>query len=247
MQLSDELRVLLWDVVHSFLLAQHDDHDQWTSGIAGRPAVRRVWAASPIHGDPQRMPEDVVELLEGWFSLVDSADLYAFVESVHDNLETPNQHRFANACNTALERGCADRRFVARRLLPIASRTDVTTVERALMACKPPHMADAEARLLDALDRFAQKVEPDFRGAVQEAIRAVEEATFVLTGDRPLSLNDALDDLESKGLVDPAIKAAYGGLSAYASTLFVRKTTQDDARLIIVMCAGFLSHLAAKM
>ncbi len=197
-------------------------------------------------GDPNQVPEDIADLLEGWFAIVQPADAFAFVEAVHDNLELPNQQKFAAACNVALDRGCSDRRFVNRRLMPIASRTDIATIERALAACKPPHMADVEVHLLGALDRFAQKPEADFRGAIQEAIRAVEEAAFVLTGERPVSMDDALEDLVRRGFVDGAIKAAYGGLFTYATSTRHR-TTQDDARLIVVMCAGFLAHLAAKM
>ena len=38
---------------------------------------------------------------------------------------------------------------------------------------------------------------------------------------------------------------AYGGLFSYTSGQ--RQTSSDDARLVLVMCAGFVTHLAGRM
>src|SRR5690606_36904735 len=75
--LTDEIRGWLWDVVYTTLLAPPDELDRRTSGVSGRPTLRRVWAAPPINGNPNRIPEDVADVLEGWFSLVEPADVYA--------------------------------------------------------------------------------------------------------------------------------------------------------------------------
>jgi hypothetical protein len=243
--LTDALRAALWEVVHDFLFAAHEDFDPWTSGVTGRPAVRRVWTSPPLSGDIARIPEDVTELVEGWFSLVEASDVFEFIESVHENLEVPNQHKFANACNVVLERASSDRRFVMRRLVPIASRSDIATIEDAITACKSAGLTTSEEVLLGALARLASKPEPDARGAVQEAVRSVEEAAFALTGKRRLGLGEALQDLREKGVVDPALESAHRELFAYATREAI-KPTSDDARLILVMCAGFVSHLARR-
>jgi hypothetical protein len=243
--LPDDVRAYLWDVVNLFLFTANSGFDPWTGGVSGRPAVRRVWSAAPLSGDPENVPDDVAEMIEGWFSLVEAGDIYAFVQSVHDNLELPSRARFAASCNVALERACSDHRFVFQKLVPIAARADITSIERALTACSTNGFDVPHAVLLDALGRLGAQPDPDFRGAIQEAVRAVEEAAFMLTGERHLTLEEALDDLKEKGLVDAALEAAHRGLFTYASAS-TRRTTADDARLIVVMCAGFISHLATR-
>ena len=245
--MTEALRTDLWQVVHAFLFAPHEEFDRWTHGVTGRPSVRRVWSAPPISGIPNRIPEDVAELLGNWFALVEPEHAWAFVEAVHANLETPSRHKFAAGCNAALERQMSDHRFVLRRLAPITSKADVLTIERGFSAIKKANVMAAEEHLEDALERLARKPDADPRGSIQEAIRAVEVTAFALTGGRHLSLEETLEDLEELGHVDAPLKAAYGGLFAYVGGQSRRTTTTDDARLILVMCAGFISHRATKM
>lgn len=243
--LTDETRTWLWDVVHATLFAPNAELDRWTCGIGGRPAVRRVWTAPPIGGDPARIPEDVATVLESWFSLVEPSDVYAFIEAVHDSLETPLQPRFVASINAVLDRGMSDHRFVMRRMMPIASKADIAAIERGLGACARAHWTTVDAHLRDALARLAEKPEPDARGAVQESIRAVQEAARLLTKEPHFDLEEALQDLETKGHVDKALKSAYSGLFAFV-TSSTRKTSTDDARIILVMCSGFVAHLASR-
>src|SRR5436305_844215 len=70
-ELTDSLRSALWNVVHGFLFAPQEGFDPWTNGVTGRPAVLRVWTAQPISGDPALIPDDVADVLDGWFSLVE--------------------------------------------------------------------------------------------------------------------------------------------------------------------------------
>ncbi|MBX3215939.1 MAG: hypothetical protein KF850_28120 [Labilithrix sp.] len=242
--LTDELRAWLWQVVDTTLFGARDAADRWTAQL-GRPALKRVWTSPPIGGEPDRMPEDVAQILEGWFSLVEPSDVYAFLESVHDSLEPPLQPRFATAINAVLERGLSDHRFVMKRLMPIASKADVSAIDRAIASCKAARWSDVESLLCEALARLGAKPEPDTRGAIQEAVRAVQSASFALTKEPYFDLEDALQDLEKRGHVDKPLKAAYAGLFLYVTG--ARKTTVDDARLIVVMCASFVSHLAARV
>ena len=243
--LTEESRAWLWAVVHATLFAPSEELEGWSSGVRGRPAVRRVWASFPIHGDPDRIPDDAASVLEDWFLLVEPCDVFTFIEGVHESLEPALRLRFAASINIVLERGKSDHRFVQGRLMPITSRADITALERALAACTRARWNGPEAHLRDALARLAHKPEPDARGAVQEAIRAVERAATLLTKEEHFDLEDALDALEAEGHVERGLRSAYSGLFAFVSTT-TRRPTTDDARIILVMCAGLVSHLAAR-
>lgn len=236
---AEALRTALWEVVHLFLFAPHPEFDVWTSGVSGRPAVQRTWAASPLAGEPGEVPDDVDALVEGWFSLVEQSVVFDFLETVHASLERPNQSRFVQAVNLALERVQSDHRFVLRRLAPIASRADVATIERACAGD-----AVVEEHLHGAIAALAARPDADARGAIHEAIRAAQAAAQKLTGERHLSLDETLERLMASGHIDRALKGAYGGLFDYVAER--RHVTTDDARVIVVMCASLVTHLAAR-
>lgn len=101
-EMSDELRALLWSVIHAFLFAPRD----------GR-AIERLWSSPPLSGDPAQLPEDVAELIESWFCLVERGDALELVEAAHESLDPSLRARFAEACNGAFARAGFGRRFVS--------------------------------------------------------------------------------------------------------------------------------------
>lgn len=257
--LTGELRTALWAIARGAIFALHTGARSEGEGEDGAPAsrtvqadaargavVRRVWTAAPIGGAADRIPEDVAELLEGWFALVEPADVYAFLEAVHDALEAPLQPRFATAVNAALERGLSEHRFVLTRLVPMASRADAAAIERAFAECRSARWVEVEEQLQHAFARLADKPEADSRGAIQTSLRAVRQAAAALTKEHYIDLDDALDDLAAKGHIARVLVSAYAGLFSSVATS-TRKTTAGDARLILVMCAGFITHLASQV
>lgn len=242
--LSAELRASLWSLIVSFVFTPSPDRDRWTSGIIGRPVVRRIWGSPPLSGDPATLTESMIPTLETWFSLVEAADVFELIASVHDNLEIVDQTSFAAACNAILERGMSDHRFVMRRLIPISSRADVGTIERALVAARSAKAMASEDGLLAALDCLALKPAPDYRGAILAGIRAVESMATALGREPQANLDDTLEDLHATGYIDGARRSAYRGLLGYAKD--IGRASAEDARLIVVMCAGFVSHLASR-
>lgn len=239
--LTDELREGLWAAISSFVFVA-PEADAWAGTAGARPTVHRVWTSPPIGGDAD-VPEDVADLIEEWFSIAKDGEVYALVETVLASLPDAHQTHFASAVNLVLERGLSDHRFVGRRLMPIASKSDVATIERALVAARAKHLSEAESHLLASLDHLAAKPEPGATAAVHEAIRAVQAAAFDLTKERPLDLADTLDILEERGFIDAALKARHAGLFAWMGQNG-RRPRAEDARLILVTCAGFVTHLA---
>lgn len=243
--LTDELREGLWTTIASFLFTtEGETRGAWSA--TGSPALLRVWISPPISGDAEHLPEDVADLIEEWFSIASNGDVYALLETVLTSLPEPTQARFIAVCNGMFEHGRSDHRFVGRRLMPIASKTDVATIERALIACRSKQLHEAETHLLGGLERLAKKPDPDAQEAVHEAIRAVQATAFVLTKERPLDLDDALAMLEERGYIDSAVKARHGGLFAWVAQNG-RKPRPEDARLILVTCAAFVTQLAARI
>lgn len=236
--LTDELREGLWAAISTFVFVA-PEADAWAGA---RSTMHRVWTAPPISGD-EDIPEDAPDLIEEWFSLAKDGDIYSLVETVLASLPDAHQVQFASACNLVFERGLSDHRFVGRRIMPIASKSDVATIERALVAARSKHLSDAEGHLLAALDHLAAKPEADPQATVHEAVRAVQATAFALTKERALDLADTLDILEEQGHIDSAVKARHSGLFTWVG-INARRPRAEDARLILVTCAGFVTHLA---
>jgi hypothetical protein len=261
--LNDGIRAGLWEVVDITLFAKANEREDLLRRVVslrgasvgertwkrdeGAPSalVKHVWSSPPLRADIERVPADVAELIAGWFSLVEAGDVYAVLESVHDSIDAALRLLFTTALNTVLDRGQSDHRFVMRKMLPISARTDIAAIERALATCKANHWADSDKHLLESLMRLAVKPLPDVDGAIHEALRTVEATVLAVTGDnRPLE--EALEVLEKRGLIAKTLKSAYAGLFTYV-TNGARKATTEDARLIVVMCASFVNHLAAQV
>jgi len=231
---NDALRAALWQTIHTFVFETPD------------PAtVARVWTAPPIGGDPRALPADVAVLLQGWFSLVELVHVYAFVETVHAALDEPAaQLRFAHGCNATLERHHAERRFVLGSFVPITSKADLATIERAFGALR--HVPSrVEGHLRTSLHHLTSALDADPREAIHEAIRAAAEAGSAAIGDAHATLDETLERLEARGVIDKALKAAYAGLFGYAADR--RRVAVDDARLVLVMCAAFVAHVSARV
>jgi hypothetical protein len=233
--LTDELRANLWGIVANALAADQ----QAPSSTA---CLRRVWASRALGGDIGRIPDDAIEVIAGWFSLVEPADVYAFIESVFDNVDPAIRPAFATSINAALERGHADHRFVMRKLLPIVARADVSTIERGMAACKATHLVEPERHLCLALACLANKPRADVQGAIHHAVRTVELAASTITGAMQ-SLEQCLERLEELGYIGSTLKNAYAGVFTYVGNEAHRPTI-DDARVVVVMSAGFVSHIA---
>lgn len=88
--LDEDLRVDLWNLVWTYLFG------------AAPLSVPQVWTAEPIGGNADRMPEDVEMLLEGWFALVEPADVMRFLDAVATALPPSLGRDFVRDCHDVL-------------------------------------------------------------------------------------------------------------------------------------------------
>jgi hypothetical protein len=92
------VRVSLWKLVRTYLFS------------AAPAAVPLVWVAEPIGGDPERMPDDVAELIESWFVLIEADDALTFLASVAAALPPALARDFVGDCRSVLATSSSERR-----------------------------------------------------------------------------------------------------------------------------------------
>jgi hypothetical protein len=183
-----------------------------------------------------------------WYELY---DLIEFIATKTSNRDM-NQ-RFILECNKLLESEMAAYRFVDGRICTITSKEEIKEVEKALNS---PFQA-VNSHIQNALDLYADKVNPSYRNSIKESISAVEAMCRLIVKDEP-TLGKALKQIETQGtiIIPHALKEAFAKLYGYtSSSQAIRHSLglteepnvkQDDARFFLIACSAFVNYLATK-
>lgn len=192
------------------------------------------WTALTSHDD-----------LDRWIDSAEPREVFLLIQHVHDSAAEEIATRVAQQLNTALERDLGDHRFVRDKLVPITSRADAVALEQAVRAAALSGLSRSSESLIRALELMTP-IQASYRAAAQEGARAAAAAAHVLTGEHYLSLEDAIADLDERRMLDGRLDAQAVRLCSHASAATAR-TTADDARVILMMCAGLVAQLARRL
>ena len=105
----------------------------------------------------------------------------------------------------------------------------------------------------NALEKYSDRVNPDYRNSIKESISAVECMCRKLTGEK--TLGKALNKLESDNIVlNQRMKQGLEQLYAYTNSkngirhaLMDEETiTKDDAKFMLVICCAFVNYIKEK-
>lgn len=159
--------------------------------------------------------------------------------------------KFLEECNRVLKRELSAYRFVGRRLAKLTDENEIQAIEEARNLKGP--MKIVENHLASALQFLSDRKQPNYRNSIKESISAVESYCSLLAGKERADLNGALQVLEAKGKLHPALKKAFNSLYGYTSdadgirhALLEESTlTFDDAKFMLVSCSAFINYVKA--
>ncbi|MBC7109325.1 MAG: hypothetical protein H5T41_11205, partial [Methanomassiliicoccales archaeon] len=121
---------------------------------------------------------------------------------IYDFIESLVKSGFvdSDAVNSILEREMSGYRVINGFVVAITDKIELAELEKAVSL--PDPFAGVRAHINSALEKLAQRPEPDLRNAVKEAISAVESAARIITGTgrKKATLGDLLKVLEEQGL-----------------------------------------------
>lgn len=187
----------------------------------------------------------IYDLLEFLLGILAFAEEWGLIETFRDG--------FVNRCNDVLKRNLSGYRLVGNKVVPVTSDQEITAVEEALNL--PASLAPVSLHLKTALDRLADKPEPDYRNSIKESISAVESLCALLAGKKT-ELKPALREIEKQGVVHfhPALKEGFEKLYGYTSNAGgIRHALIDepnldveDAVYMLVTCSAFTNYLLRK-
>jgi hypothetical protein len=190
------------------------------------------------------------------FSKCEWYKVYDFIEFVARELDavgTGTAERFKDLCNAALRQEVSGYRFVGGRIMPISSEEEMAAIGEALNLGDP--FKPVAQHLGAALDKLADRREPDYRNSIKESISAVESMAKLVSGNRGPGLDAALDELAKRTGLHGALKKAFASLYGYTSNAEgIRHALPeeanlsfDDAKFMLVVCSAFVNYVKAKM
>jgi hypothetical protein len=198
----------------------------------------------------------VLEIIRGYFFSREWYEVYDFLEYVADNHPSGNSQaqKFAEACNSVMERELSAYRFVGGRIAEVTSEEEVNEIEEGLEGASS--LQPVTAHLKRSLDLLADRSSPDYRNSIKESVSAVEAICNLVASNSTATLGQALNELEKKNTVDmhPALKGSFQKLYGYTSDAdgirhaLLEESNLDfeDAKFMLVSCSAFVNYLKVK-
>ena len=256
--MDDDLRNGLWNVLWAFYLNRRMGKYINRSDLSGlnefKTLLKQVWNGyfkkplDTVQHDLSRVRDQIkVYFFERpWY------EVYDFLEFVANNY--PDEYKntkFMNHCNSVLEKEVSAYRFVGKKIIQITSETEIAEIEKALDDTPKP----INIHLKRAMDLLADRCSPDYRNSIKESISAVEAISKQISGNPKVKLEQALEEMEKKTRLHPALKRAFSNLYGYTSDAEgIRHALMDepnvdfeDAKFMLVSCSAFVNYLITKV
>lgn len=246
--MDDDLRNSLWSILINELERMTNKSSDY---LQQSPELWQLALSLWLNLFKQRVDE-IPTRVSSFIATLKTAFLQASFEEAYDLLEhvalISGVGSFTEQCNIILERELSAYRFLETQLVPVSNEEELASIERALEDTSA--LAGTSAHLRSAIEKLADRQQPDYRNSIKESISAVEAAVNSISGSRD-TLGAGLKNL---GIVHPALRkgfeAIYGWTNDADGILHAlmeeASVGQAEARFMLVACSAFISLLVAK-
>jgi len=168
------------------------------------------------------------------------------------NKKIKDKNFFFDFMNQFFEQEYVGYRFVNGKIAPITDKNEIDSIEEA---CNN-EFAGTRAHIKKAVGFIADRERKDYKNCIKESISAVESICSIIAGQKKSSLDDALKNLQKKGVkIHPQLELAFSKLYAYtnsekgvrhANGMFESEVTFEEAKFMLVSCSAFVNYLTAN-
>lgn len=255
--MDSDLRISLWNALHICVW----DKAAYESGRYGEVKhsnLRFLFSAYWI--SYLKLPLDTLpdfftkalEHLRQTFMGAEWFEVYDFLEFTAQSCPKEMSGKLVAISNTFLEKELSAYRFVNGKIVELTTPQEVESIEEAIRDTS--QTSNVQAHLQSAISLLADKKSPDYRNCIKEAISAVEALAQSLTGNPRATLGDALNLLEKREALHPALKKSLSSLYSYTSDgdgirhamLDEPNLTSTDAIFMLVTCSAFINYMVKK-
>jgi hypothetical protein len=221
----------------------------YPADLLNRLAVRKRW----IVEDQPTEEWEVRKTLRSWLlQKCEWWELYEFIEDMdrYARLSGEATTQWKRAMDSFLEGEGSPYRFVNGRLAPITSDHEVSAIDTAAGHAKPFDVASAHIR--KAVEKFADRIKPDYENAVKEAVSGVESALCVATGKKPGDVAAASAEFTRKFGVHKALMGSASRLFGFGSdaemvrhggTTGEPDVTAAEAQLVLISASAWVNYI----
>ena len=177
-------------------------------------------------------------------------ELYNYFEFILTIYSDNEKSQFVKEMNVIFERELVGYRIINYKVTQLTSQSEVDEVNHGLE--NTSFLNGVHLHLKNALSKYGDRQNPDYRNSIKESISAVEALLTKLTGKRKFS--DALRELEKTIEIHSSLKEGYIKIYGYTSDgdgirhpLKDKDTVQfEDAKYMLVSCSAFINYLIEK-
>lgn len=255
--MSTALRNSLWNVLQvvwkseGFMFHQHARPyiDEFSSMLWGIYFKEPVDTRPNYHGSLDA--ERTMRHIRDYFFSCEWHEVYSFVEFVV-NFTRRQFPKLPEMFNMVLETEVAGYRFIGTQVTPITDQIEIDALKEAIGDSR---FGGVDQHLARSLELLSDRISPDYRNSIKEAISAVEAMARHITGNSRATLGDALNTLGKQGKLHPALRSGFSSLYGYASDeggirhamLDEPDLTQADAKYFLISCSSFVNYLKASL
>lgn len=177
-------------------------------------------------------------------------EVFDFIELISKYCRMPQD--FIKDVNDVFEQEYVGYRFVDGRITPITDKNEIDSIENA---CNN-EFEGTRTHIKKAVGFIADRERKDYKNCIKESISAVESICSIIAGQKKSSLDDALKNLQKKGVkIHPQLELAFSKLYAYtnsekgvrhANGMFESEVTFEEAKFMLVSCSAFVNYLIAN-
>ncbi len=168
-------------------------------------------------------------------------------------LLAPDKINFDKILNDVLCKELSAYRVVDKFVIQITNDEELNSIDEALNNIVD--WKSVETHLKTSISLFANRLNPDFRNSIKEAISAVESLCIIITGDKDATLGKALAIIEKKHTIHGALKQSLNALYGYTSGASgIRHALLEtdfevgfeEAKFMLVSCSAFINFMKSK-
>lgn len=259
--IDDALRAKLWNVLDLHYWRDANSYANYLNNFAIMPEMHsflnRLYNSLlkiPVDTIPEDWPHAYRKIRDFYFQR-EWYFVYDFIEFIANVYEdNARNEAFKKTCNQFLEGELSAYRFVGKQLTRITSEKEISEIEEALES----PFKNVNTHLENSLKLISNRVSPDYRNSIKEAISAVEAICRLIVKNEKATLGNALDIIEKEGKIElhGALKEAFDHLYGYTSSAdgirhaFSDKKISadfDEAKFMLVACSAFVNYLISKV
>ena len=200
------------------------------------------------------LTDDIIQFIREWYYNAEWYEVFDLIEWISEFDSNTTHKDIAFAFNSELEKEMSAYRIIDKRIVQITDESEIREIETAIEDTKKTKMSPISEHLQSALEKLADRKNPDFRNSIKESISAVEAIANIISGKQGASLGDALKIIEQKIGLHPALKKGFSAIYGYTSDeggirhalTEENNIPFEDAKYMLVSCAAFINYLKVK-